>query len=163
MNKSSFFILTAVFFLFFILAVGTGAAEEKSAMGGWDMEGDYNQLYKNSERDRIRGVVENITEVTPMPGMSPGVALAVTDSEGEKVMVHLAPKWYETAHPSGLREGDKVKIKGVWAEIGDREIFMAAKVKWNETEEYKVRKTKDGKPFWAMGKEEHAKETAEAD
>lgn len=27
---------------------------------------------------------------------------------------------------------------------------------------YKLRKTKDGTPFWAMRNEEHAKETAEA-
>ena len=150
-------------FLLLGFSIGTGAAEEIGNTGGWGLKSEYNRHYKNSERDRIKGVIANIVEVTPLPGMSPGVALVVNDSEGEKVTVHLAPKWYEEAHPSGIRKGDQVKIKGVWAEIGGREIFMAAKVKWNETEEYKVRKTKDGKPFWAMGKEEYTKETAEAD
>ncbi len=162
MNRKRFQIWISAFLMIVGLMVVSGGAEEKADMDGWGPGSEYNQHYKNSERDRIKGVIADIIEVKPLPGMSPGVALVVKDSEGEKVTVHLAPDWYEKAHPSGLRKGDQVKIKGVWAEIGGREIFMAAKVKRNESEEYKVRKTKDGKPFWTMGKEEHAGEMAEA-
>lgn len=163
MNRYGIRIWVMSIFLLISLPLGIGAAEQPADMGGWGIESAYNRNYKNSERDRIKGVIEDIVEITPLSGMSPGVGLIVKDSEGEKVTVHLAPKWYEKEHPSNLRKGDSVKIKGVWAEIEGKEIFMAAKVKWNETEEYKVRMTKDGKPFWAMGPEEHAKETADSE
>jgi hypothetical protein len=162
MNRKGFLIWISAFLMVAGLMAVSAGAEEKADMGGWGPDSEYNQHYKTSERDRIKGIIADIIEVKPLPGMSPGVALVVKDSEGETVTVHLAPKWYEKAHPSRLRKGDPVKIKGVWAEIGGREIFMAAKVKWNESEEYKVRKTKDGKPFWTLEKEEHAREMAEA-
>ncbi|GBC63812.1 hypothetical protein DENIS_4810 [Desulfonema ishimotonii] len=141
-----------------LMCSASGYAGEKKEMGGWELDGDYNKHYKNSERDRLKGYAEGIEEVIPLPGMSPGVALLVKDSDGEKVTVHLGPKWFVDPDGIGVRKGDKVKIKGVWAEIGGKEVFMAAKVKKGEFEEYKVRRTKDGFPFWAMSKEELEKE-----
>jgi hypothetical protein len=56
-----------------------------------------------------------------------------------------------------------VKIKGVWATIGEKDVFMAAKVKRSEYDEYKVRLTSSGMPFWAMPPEQLAKELAQSD
>jgi hypothetical protein len=51
-----------------------------------------------------------------------------------------------------------VKVKGAWAQIGGKEVFMASKVKKSENVELKVRRTKDGMPYWVMTPEELAKE-----
>jgi hypothetical protein len=53
-----------------------------------------------------------------------------------------------------------VKIKGAWAEIEGRDLFIAAKVKRGEFDEYKIRRTRDGFPFWCMSDEELARERA---
>jgi len=144
-----------------LMWTAAGFAGEKPAdMGGWDTAGAYNAHYKNSERDRVKGVVEAIEEVTPLEGMSPGIALIVKDKDSEKVTVHVGPKWFVKAEDLGVRVGDEVKIKGVWAEIRGADVFMAAKVKRGEYDEYKIRRTSDGFPFWAMTPEEAAKESA---
>jgi hypothetical protein len=61
-----------------------------------------------------------------------------------------------------VKKGDRVKIKGAWAEIDNKDVFMASKVKKSDSDvfEFKVRLTKNGKPFWTMTKEELALERA---
>ncbi len=146
----------------FVLAVvtGTGNAADKKDMGGWDLGGAYNQLYKSSERDRLKGTVESFEEVVPMPGMSPGVAIVVKDDDGDRVMVHLGPRWFVDPDGIGVRKGDQVKIKGAWAVIGEEDVFIASKVKRSEFDEYKIRRTRDGYPFWCMSDAELARERA---
>ncbi|MFC1896654.1 hypothetical protein ACFL0Q_08380, partial [Thermodesulfobacteriota bacterium] len=51
-----------------------------------------------------------------------------------------------------------VKVKGVWADIDGREVFMASKVKRGEYFEIKVRRTRDGTPYWTLTAEELAEE-----
>lgn len=141
-----------------LLHHGTGSAQDKHNMGGWGKDSPYNQLYKPGEMDSFKGIVVKIKEVVPIPGMSPCVALIVRDSGNEEVMVHLGPKWF--IGTVGIKKGYKVKIKGVWAEINGKDIFMASKVKRGDYYEFKVRLTKDGTPFWTMSKEELARERA---
>jgi hypothetical protein len=51
-------------------------------------------------------------------------------------------------------------LKGVWAEIDGKDVFMASKIKKDpNTEIIKVRLTKDGTPFWTMSQERLAMET----
>jgi len=53
----------------------------------------------------------------------------------------------------------RIKIKGVWAEINGKDVFMASKVKQDpDFEIIKVRLTKDGTPFWTMNSEQLAME-----
>ena len=127
-------------------------------MGGWEKDSAYNQRYNAAEMDQIRGVVESIEEITPLPGMKPGIGLIVRESKSDTIAVHLCPSWFAQAGEIGLRRGDKVKIKGVWAEIDGRDVFMASKIKKGDYFEFKVRLTKDGTPFWTMTPEELAKE-----
>ncbi len=151
-----FFTVLLVFQMVF--GLGMAFAGEKQKNEGWELNSAYNKLYKNSERDRLKGRVLKTKEVVPLPGMAPGIAIIVKDSDGDHVEVHLAPKWFVEKYPTGLRKGDKVKVKGVWAEIDGKDIFMAAKVKKSEFVEYKVRRTKDGYPFWAMSEQDLKKE-----
>ncbi|MFH1091879.1 MAG: hypothetical protein V1742_09970 [Pseudomonadota bacterium] len=133
-----------------LLFPGVLTAEEKKEMGGWEKDGPYNKLYKMSEFDQFKATIKEIIEVTPLPGMAPGVGLIITTDDGEEVQVHLGPTWF--IRNLKFRPGDKVRIRGAWAEYKGKEFFMAAKIKMrgDESVELKVRLTKDGTPFWTM-------------
>lgn len=145
----------------FLLVLGaTGFAQEKPVKEGWEIGSPYNKLYKANELDSFKGTVEEIKEVEPLPGMSPCVALVVRESKTEKVLVHVAPSWFLRARSIGLKRGDRVKVRGVWAEINGKEVFMANKITRGENFSVKVRLTSDGTPFWTMSPEQLAKERA---
>lgn len=129
-------------------------------MGGWEAESPYNQLYDLNEVDSCKVKVVGFKTEAPMPGMSPGVVLLVRESgDDEIIKVHVCPLWFAKPQRLGVRKGDRVKIRGAWAEIDGKEVLMAAKIKRSEHKEFKVRLTSNGKPFWTMSPEEIAKET----
>jgi len=134
------------------------SAEEKRDMQGWEIGSPYNKLYDVREFEKIRAYVIRVKEIIPMPGMSPATALDVR--EGAYVYeVHLCPTWYRKPSEIRLKKNERIKIKGVWAEINDKDIFMASKIKKDpNTEIIKVRLTKDGTPFWTMTPEQLAME-----
>jgi len=142
-----------------VLGHGVGYGGEKSGIEGWEIDSAYNKHYKLDEWDSFKGDVVGFQKITPLPGMSPGVALLVKDRDSDEVVtVHLGPSSFVNPNTISLRKGEKVSVKGVWAEIGGQEIFMASKVKKGESYEFKVRLTKDGTPFWTMSPEELARE-----
>ena len=143
-----------------LLILGNSQAGTKHDMGGWEKESSYNKLYKATELDYIKGTVVDIKEIVPLPGMSPGVALVVRESKSETIQVHLCPIWFAGQKSIGLKKGDKVKVRGAWAEINGKDVFLASKVKKGETFSFKIRLTKDGTPFWTLSPEELAKEQA---
>ena len=143
-----------------VLGTGFAIAAEKKDMGGWELGSTYNQFYDASEMDSIRCTVTKVTTVVPLEGMAPAVAIVVEESKGDKTLVHICPEWYLGRKDIGLKKGDRLKIKGVWAEINDEFIFIASKIKKGDYFVLKVRLTSDGKPFWTMGPEELAKEIA---
>jgi hypothetical protein len=151
--------------ILFVPTASTAAAAAGSPkeMGGWELGSPYNKLYNAVEMDSFRGEVVKVIEVVPMAGMLPGVVLQVKESEGETVDVHVCPSWYIEPGSVGLKQGDKVKIRGVWAEIGGRDVFMASKIKRGDYFVLKVRLTKDGTPFWTMSPEQLAKERQDKD
>lgn len=138
-----------------------GAAIGAQDMGGWEIDGAYNKLYKAVEGDQLKVEVIKVIEVTPLPGMKPGVGLLVKDEGGSEMTVHIGPAWFVKAKDMGVRRGSKIKLKGVWVEIGGKEVFIASKFKdLSNDKEFKVRLTKNGKPFWAMTPAEVAQEKA---
>jgi hypothetical protein len=145
----------------YIFGLSVGFAEEKGAIVGWGKDSAYNKLYDLDEWDSFKGNVVGFKKITPLKGMSPGVALLVKDGDSDEVItVHLGPSPFVNPNSISLRKGEKVKVKGVWAEINGEEVFMASKLKKGEYYEYKVRLTKDGTPFWTMSPEELARERA---
>ena len=143
----------------FLLLTGVTSYAAPKDMGGWEEDGAYNQLYQASELDKLKGDVQKIIEVVPMKGMAPGVGLIMKDGDGDKVVVHIGPKWF-LGDAIGVKRGDKIKVRGAWAEIDGKDVFMASKIKKGDFFELKVRLTKNGKPFWAMDPEELARERA---
>ena len=133
------------------------AAETPADMQGWEIDSPYNQLYDAREMDSFKGYVRKIYTLVPMPGMAPATALLVAESEEDLNVVHVCPEWFAAPGDIGVRRGDRVKVKGVWAEIDGEFVFMASKVKKGDYFEFKVRITKDGTPFWTLSPEEQEK------
>ncbi|SMC20613.1 hypothetical protein SAMN02746041_00968 [Desulfacinum hydrothermale DSM 13146] len=153
-----------VLWIFLALSLWMGAAptwaQTPLDMGGWEKGGAYDRLYDPQERDKFKATVLAIKEVVPLEGMSPGVALVVQDRDGEEILVHLGPRWFIDPNTMGIRVGDKVKVYGAWAELDDKDVFIASKVKKSDHFQFKVRLTRDGTPFWTLSPEEVAKERA---
>ena len=140
------------------VGIGFIQAEDKKDMQGWGIDDPYNKHYDVREFEKIRAWVVRVKEIVPMPGMSPGTALDVR--EGAYVHeIHLCPTWYRKPSEIKLKKNERIKIKGVWAEINGKDIFMASKIKKDpDIEIIKVRLTKDGTPFWTMTPQQLAKE-----
>jgi len=152
------FYMTALILLSLVVALSYVQAEEKRDMKGWGIDDPYNKLYDVREYEKIRCYVVLVKEVVPMPGMSPATALDVREGAYE-YEVHLCPTWYRKPSEIRLKKNERIKLKGVWAEINGKDVFMASKVKKDpDTEIIKVRLTKDGTPFWTMTPERLAME-----
>jgi len=157
--KSKRFLFLAILVLISgIFGFSYTQAEEKQDMQGWEIDSPYNMLYDVREYEKIRAWVIRVKEVVPMPGMSPATALDVR--EGSDVFeVHLCPTWYRKPSEIRLKKNARIKLKGVWAEVDGKDIFMASKIKKDpDIEIIKVRLTKDGTPFWTMTSEQLAME-----
>ena len=151
--------MMALILLSFVVGASSVQAEEKPDMQGWGIDDPYNKLYDVREFEKVRAYVIRVKEVVPMPGMSPATALDVREGAYEWE-VHLCPTWYRNPSEIRLKKNERIKLKGVWAEINGKDIFMASKVKKDpDTEIIKVRLTKDGTPFWTMTPERLAMET----
>ena len=136
--------------IFIISGVYSIQAGDSKNMGGWGINDPYNKLYNAADVERIKVVVTEVKEVIAMPGMSPGVALVVKEGgEGEEILVHLCPVWYKKASQIGIRKGDKIDLRGYFAEINGEEVIMAAKIK-RKGKSFKVRLSSDGTPFWTL-------------
>ena len=128
---------------------------------GWERGGEYDRLFDTKEADAIKGRVVKIYDIVPSPGMATGLALLVEDKKDKTLeVVHLGPKDFIDLSSIGLKEGDQVKVSGVWAEFDGQDVLLAVKVKKGEDSQLKVRRTKDGFPFWSMTPEERQRETS---
>jgi hypothetical protein len=145
----------------FLLGAVAGPAAADS-LKGWGESDPYNRLYNPKEAERFKATVVKVVEVVPLPGMAPGVAIEVREGS-ETILVHLAPTAFLKPGDTGLRPGDRVSVRGCWAEVGGKDVLMASKIKKGDSFELKLRLTKDGTPFWTMTPEQLAKEQASND
>jgi len=158
-RKMAFNVWNSAFVLLFIMmTVQIGQANEKEGFQGWELGSEYNSFYNYKELDKLKGVITRFIEVTPMPGMAKGTAFLLDEGDGEEIQVQLCPVAFAKANETGLRRGMTAKVRGSWAFINGKDVFLASKVKQGESFEFKVRLTKDGTPFWTMSQEEMAKE-----
>ena len=163
MKRRTCFIFLVTIFTVTLCLFQTGEirAEEKKDMGGWEIDSPYNRHYNAAELDKIKVTIIKVMEVIPMPGMSPGVGMIVRErGADEDIMVHICPTWFIKPGETGLKRGDRVKIRGCWAEINGKDVYMASKIKKGDYFVLKIRLTKDGTPFWTMSPEQLAKERA---
>ena len=149
----------AVLILFFTVFSLSLQVSEAGDIKGWESNSKYNSYYNHKERDSLKGILTKFKKITPLPGMAAGTAFILKEGD-EDILVHLCPQSFADAKETGLRKGAKTKVKGSWAYINDRDVFIASKVKQGEHFEFKVRLTKNGTPFWTMTADELAKERA---
>ena len=152
----------AVIALAILICSGSAWAADAADMKGWGVGDPYNRLYNPKELEKLKARVVKLAETVPMPGMSPAVVLEVREGS-QTVTVHLCPSWFAKPSETGLKPGDDVVIRGSWAEINGKDVFLASKVKKGESQEFKVRLTKDGTPFWTMTPEQLARERSAKD
>jgi len=145
-------------------SLALAAQSGKPDVAGWEKGGAYDKFYDAKEADSFKGRVEDIIDITPLPGMAKGVGLVLRDKKDNKMeTVHLGPKEFVDLSAIGLKKGDTVKVSGVWANIGGKDVVMASKVKKDEGVEIKVRRSKDGTPWWSLSADELDKEKKAAD
>jgi len=127
---------------------------------GWEKGGEYDQLFDLKEADTLKGRVVKVLDLTPFPDMAPGVGLQIEDKKEKGLeTVHLGPKDFVNFASSGIREGDSVKVSGVWTEFDGHDVMLAIKVKKDDGgAQLKVRRTKDGFPLWSLSPEERQRE-----
>ncbi|MHC1789391.1 hypothetical protein [Solidesulfovibrio sp.] len=146
-----------------LVAFGLAQAGPKANpnVKGWEKGGEYDRLFDPKEADAIKGRLVRIYDFVPMPGMATGIALEVEDKKDKTIeIVHLGPKDFLDLSVIGLKEGDQIKVAGAWAEFDGKDVLLAVKVKKGEDVQMKVRRTRDGFPFWSMSPEERQRETA---
>lgn len=158
-SRSLAYSLLVMLTLLFTTSPALGLAADKG-LRGWEEGSEYNGLYNPKELDRIKGEVVKFTEITPLKGMADGTALYLDEGDGEPILVHLCPVTYANSKETGIRRGIKTKIRGSWAVIDGKDVFLASKVKQGDHFSFKVRLTSDGTPFWTMSPEQLAKELA---
>lgn len=144
-----------------LAACGGEAAKGPGGLAGWEHGGEFDRLYSIAEFDKIKGNFVRLVDITPLPGMSAGMAVVLRDrADNEPVTVVLGPKDYvgPLMAKLALREGERINAYGAWARVGDKDVIIGTKIKKTETEFVKVRRTKDGMPYWAMSAEEVARE-----
>jgi len=108
-----------IFFAAIVMSLTGAALCSAGDYDGWEAGSEYNSLYDSRERDSIKGDIAKFITVTPLEGMAPGTAFLLDEGDGEKIVVHVCPEAYATGRETGLRRGDWVKVKGVWADVGD--------------------------------------------
>ncbi|MYL83157.1 hypothetical protein GTA51_08410 [Desulfovibrio aerotolerans] len=158
MRRLAVLSVAAVLLVFGLAQAGSKANPD---IKGWEKGGEYDRMFDPKEADAIKGRVVKIYDMTPSPGMATGVALQVEDKKDKTLeIVHLGPKDFVDLASIGLKEGDQIKAAGVWAEFDGQDVLLAVKVKKGENQQLKVRRTKDGFPFWSMTPEERQRESA---
>ena len=140
------------------LDIGQTSHHRGEGIEGWEKGSDYNKLYDPADMDQLQGFVMDFRSVIPLPGMSPGMAMLVRGTQGEVVTVHLGPRSFIHLNSIKIKKGDKVTVKGVWAEIDGKNVFITSQVKGENFYVLKLRRTKDGTPYWTMSHEELARE-----
>jgi hypothetical protein len=127
----------------------SGYAGEQGGLEGWEKNSGYNNLFDLAQKDKVKGVVVDIKTITPFPGMAPGVGLIVRSAKDGEVPVHLGPRSFLNLNYLWNMKGADVKVRGVWADINGKTVFIAAKIK-SKSQVLKLRRTRDGRPLWTM-------------
>lgn len=130
-----------------------GFSEQSFDTTGWEETDAYNQYYDVNTTAKLKGVVAGFKEEPPMEGMSPGVVMVVRTCLS-MVDIHICPSWFLRPSDIRIRKGSAVTVKGCWADIQGKSVFMASKIKKNHHLVLKVRLTKTGKPFWTFTPED---------
>lgn len=157
MRRDSFVLALVVL----VLAALPARAFFAGPMPGWEKGGTYDAYYDAAKMETLKGVLNEYVSIRPLSGMAEGLGLNMTTRDGEKVAVHLGPQQYLDFLPEVIVSGDRIKVKGAFADIKGKRVFMASKIRKGEVFELKLRSTRTGSPYWSMDATERFEETLE--
>src|SRR5579864_2573535 len=114
--------------------------------GGWGNKSAYCSLFDPKKVESVKGVVLSLEEITPLPGMSPGIEIELKTAK-ETVPVQLGPRWYLENQDIDLISQDPIEVKGSYLVCNGRRVMAAAEVRKGD----QVIQLRDatGRPLWA--------------
>ena len=114
--------------------------------GGWGNKSAYCALFDTKTIETLHGVVVSIENVTPMPGMRPGVELQLKTNKW-LIPVHLGPLWYLENQDIDIKPDDQVDVTGSRIFCQGQDVIAATEIRHGD----KVIKLRDSKgiPLWA--------------
>ena len=134
MKNQSRRIINQVMFVWAITIIGISiiSCTDERKVNGWGLDDPYNKHYDIKKLEDFRGRVVRIKEVTPMLEMSTGVALDIQEN-GDIIEVQICPTWFARPNEIGVKSGDRIKIRGVRAQINSNNVILASKIKKGNT------------------------------
>lgn len=115
---------------------------------GWDSGSNYNNTYNPQTVQTLSGTIVRVDrDITPEPGMSPGV-VALVDTGNELVNVHIGPRWFTNFYQDkwSLESGDKVEVTGSVVNLDGAKSMLLRSGKKGQLE--MVIRAKNGAPVW---------------
>jgi hypothetical protein len=95
--------------------------------GGWGEKSAYCGLYNPNSVQELKGVIVTVEDVTPLPGMRPGVQLKLK-TDKETIPIHLGPRWYLENQDITLDPGSEVEVKGSRIVCDGRQVIAASEI-----------------------------------
>ncbi|MBI5442802.1 MAG: DNA-binding protein [Deltaproteobacteria bacterium] len=114
--------------------------------GGWGAEEPFCRLYDPNRLETLRGEVLRVQRVTPLNGMSLGIALLLADGK-KTIPVHLGPLWSLDHQEIRIAPSDKVEVRGSRVLLRGRPAILAALV--IKGERVLRLRDEDGLPVWS--------------
>ena len=115
--------------------------------GGWGDKNAYCSLFDSKTVQTVQGTVVSIDNITPMPGMRPGVQLQLKITKG-LIPVQLGPLWYLENQDIDLKPDDSVQVTGSRVFCVNQDVLMATEVRRGD-KTIKLRDAK-GRPLWVV-------------
>lgn len=108
---------------------------------------EYDGMYNAGKNYQITGVIESVETVTPVQG-APEITCATIRSESnETVSAQLAPRNYLDGEKVGLKEGDRVTVRGKLVERDGKRYLIATDITPSSGRAITLRKS-DGSSTW---------------
>ena len=115
--------------------------------GGWGDKNAYCALYDPKTVETVSGKIVSIDNITPMPGMRPGVEIQLRTSKS-LIPIHLGPLWYLENQDIDLKPDDVVEVTGSRVFCVNQDVIMANEVRHGD-KSIKFRDAK-GHPLWVV-------------
>ena len=126
---------------------GANMAGDKTT-GGWGMNDEYNRKFDAKNVQTVTCTVNDVSNSSPMKGMSDGTVLTCITDKNEAVYVHTGPKWYMEKQDRQFSKGELIKVTGCRVDLGDgKPAIMATEIEVGG-QVMKLR-DKSGHPMWA--------------
>lgn len=125
---------------------GGGNGGDRGAMGGWQANSKYSQLFNKKSVDKWKGTIVRTDSVVPLKGMDAGVALIVKTENSGNMQVQLGPEWFVKHQQDKFAEGDAIEVLGSKVDVDQKTVIMATQIRMGGRS--LTLRNADGVPAW---------------